>query len=496
MEALLGINVGTTGVTSLIMDARGRVLGRAHLRIGLQTPGPGMAEQDPDEWWRAVGATCREALDSAKGGLSTDIAAVGLSGQTNALVPVDSSGRSLGPAMIWMDRRAGEEARQVQLKVGSQEVARRTGVRIDPFYAYVKMIWASDKWEAFRRCRLTMSSSGWVCQRLCGRAVMDRTQASAAGLVRLQEEKFAVDFLKNIGVPVGKLPPLVPPEEIVGQVSSAAAADTGIKAGTPVAAGLCDVAANALAAGTNRRGDANLKLGTASDLAVCTDRPLPDEQGRTVAYRHALPELWLAVAGESAGGSVHRWFAEGLYRGDDSYRAMEQEAAQAPPGAAGLVFLPYLTGSRSPFWDPSARGLLAGLTLQHGRGHMARAVFEGLSCSLGLRVAVLVKNGIRVGTLSATGGGAQSDLWLQIIADVTGRDVQRLALADIEARGAAVIAGMGCGLIDNPVQLAADTNRPERLFRPNPQQEKMYRDLTKRFETLVRQTGIPDGGSK
>ncbi len=496
MEALLGINLGTTGVTSLIMDARGRVLGRGYARIGLKTPGPGMVEQDPDEWWRAVGSTCRDALDAARGGLSTDIAAVGLSGQTNALVPVDSSGRSLGRAMIWMDRRAQEEARRVAAKVGAPEVARRTGVRIDPFYAYIKMIWASEAWEAFQRCRLSMSSSGWICQRLCGRAVMDRTQASAAGLVRLQEEKYAVDFLKDIGVPVGKLPPLVAPEELVGQVSSAAAADTGIKAGTPVTAGLCDVAANALAAGANRRGDANLKLGTASDLTVCTDRPLPDEQGRTVAYRHALPGLWLAVAGESAGGSVHRWFAEGLYPQKDPYVAMERDAAGTPPGAEGLVFLPYLTGSRSPFWDPSARGLLAGLTLKHTRGHMARAVFEGLSCSLGLRVAILAKNGIRVGALSATGGGTQSELWLQIIADVTGRDVQRLAIADIEARGAAVIAGVGCGLIQNPVQLAADTNQPERLFRPNPQQEKTYRSLLGRFETLVRRTGEQDGGSK
>ena len=493
MEALLGINVGTTGITSLIMDARGQVLSRAYSPIGLQTPGPDQVEQDPDEWWRAVSSTCREALDLAKG---PDIAAVGLSGQTNAVVPVDSSGHALGPAMIWMDRRAREQAAQVRMKVGAKEVAVRLGVRIDPFYAYVKMIWANDKWEAFQRCRLSMSSSGWICQRLTGRAVMDRTQASAAGLVRLQEEKYAVDLLKDIGVPVGKLPPLVPSQEPVGQVSSAAAADTGLKAGTPVVAGLCDVAANALAAGTNRRGDANLKLGTASDLSVCTDRPLPDEHGRTVAYRHALPELWLAVAGESAGGSVHRWFAEGLFPGEDPYTVMEQEAAQAPPGADGLVFLPYLTGSRSPFWDPSARGLFAGLSLKHARGHMARAVFEGLACSLGLRVAVLVKNGIRVGMLSATGGGARSDLWLQIIADSTGRDVQRLVVADIEARGAATIAGVGCGLINNPVQLTADTSQPERMFRPNPQHEKMYRNLMSRFETLVRQTGKQDGGSK
>ena len=492
MEALLGINVGTTGTTSLIMDARGQVLGRAYAQTGLQTPGPDRVEQDPDEWWRAVSATCREALDMAKG---PDIAAVGLSGQTNAVVPVDSSGRPLGPAMIWMDRRASNEAQQVHLKAGAQEVASRLGVRIDPFYAYIKMIWAHSNWEAFRRCRLSMSSSGWICQRLTGRAVIDRTQASAAGLVRLQEEKIAVDFLKNIGVPVGKLPPLVPPEEVVGQVSSAAAADTGLKAGTPVVAGLCDVAANALAAGTNRRGDANLKLGTASDLTVCTDRPLPDEQGRTVAYRHALDDLWMAVAGESAGGSVHRWFAEGLY-GEDAYGEMEQEASRVPAGAGGLVFLPYLTGSRSPFWDPAARGMLAGLTPQHGRGHMARAVFEGLACTLGLRVAVLVKNGIRVGMLSATGGGARSDLWLQIIADATGRDVQRLVVADIEARGAATVAGMGCGLINNPVQLAADRNQPERLFRPNPKHEKMYRDLMGRFETLVRQTGKMDGGEQ
>ena len=492
MEALLGINVGTTGTTCLIMDARGQVLGRGYMQYGLQTPGPDQVEQDPDEWWKAVSATCREALDMAKG---PDIAAVGLSGQTNAVIPVDSSGRPLGPAMIWMDRRAQDEARQVRLKAGVKEVATRLGVRIDPFYAYIKLIWAHTNWEAFRRCRLSMSSSGWICQRLTGRAVIDRTQASAAGLVRLQEEKIAVDFLKNIGVPVGKLPPLVPPEEVVGQVSSAAAADTGLKAGTPVVAGLCDVAANALAAGTNRRGDANLKLGTVSDLTVCTDRPLPDEQGRTVAYRHALPDLWMAVAGESAGGSVHRWFAEGLY-GEDAYASMEQEATQAPPGAEGLVFLPYLTGSRSPFWDPSARGLLAGLTPQHSRGHMARAVFEGLACSLGLRVAVLVNNGIRVGMLSATGGGAQSDLWLQVIADVTGRDVQRLVIADIEARGAATVAGMGSGLINNPVQLAADSNQPERLFRPNPKNEKMYRNLMSKFETLVRQTGKADGGKQ
>ena len=160
------------------------------------------------------------------------------------------------------------------------------------------------------------------------------------------------------------------------------------------------------------------------------------------------------------------------------------------------MFLPYLTGSRSPFWDPSARGLLAGLTPQHSRGHMARAVFEGLACSLGLRVAVLVNNGIRVGMLSATGGGAQSDLWLQVIADVTGRDVQRLVVDDIEARGAATVAGMGSGLINNPVQLAADNNQPERLFRPNPKNEKLYRNLMSRFETLVRQTGKADGGKQ
>ncbi|MBN2497828.1 MAG: hypothetical protein JXR96_24750 [Deltaproteobacteria bacterium] len=291
MQALVGIHVGLEQATTLVADPDGRIVSLARAAIPTHRPEPGKVEQEPDDWWRAVASTCRQALKDAD---VSDFAGVGLASQPNCVVAVDSRGHPLGRALIATDRRAAAVAADLLTRFEPLDVQRRTGSRISATQATIKMAWASRHWDLFQRCRQALSAGGFVGQRLTGRSFLDRTQASVSGFLDVHSRQYAVDHLQALGVPAGKLPSLVDPFEKVGRITSAAAADTGLRAGLWLAGGLSEPAACALAAGLAEPGQALVLPG--GELLVCSAHPVADAQARTYTCLHTLPQRWLVVA--------------------------------------------------------------------------------------------------------------------------------------------------------------------------------------------------------
>lgn len=416
-EAVLGVDVGTTAVKAAVVVADGVVLGSGSVEYPTRYPRPGWVEQDPDDWWRAACGAIRAALAEAG---RREVAAVCVSAQAPTLLALDAQGRPLRPALIWMDRRAEAECALLRETLGEELVQRVTGNRIDPYYVAPKLLWLREhEPEAFAQARVYVQATGSLVHRLTGELTLDREHASLLSLRDLEREEWSEPLCAAVGVTPARFPRLVNGDELVGRVTDAAAEATGLRTGTPVTGGTVDGPAAALEAGAVDEGQAAEMTGTSTVLILPSARPRSEPA--FVAMRHAARGRWLLLGAMVASGGSLRWLRDLL--GEDSFDALTAAAEAEPPGAHGLVFLPYMMGERSPIWDSDARGVFLGLTLASGRGALVRAVLEGAAFAVRHNVEVARAAGIEVGELRSVGGGARSRLWSQIKADVVGLPV-------------------------------------------------------------------------
>jgi len=490
---LLGVDVGTTGTKAVLFDVKGNFVSKGYVEYPVDIPKTGWAEQDPGTWWNAAVESVKSAVQ--KGPVSPDeVTCVGLSGQTNSPSFIGDDGRPLRSCIVWMDRRAEPQASWIRRRIGEERVHRVTGVKVDPFYSYCKILWVKENQpKVLERTRVILQPKDYVGFKLTGEYFLDRPLASSSGLLDTVQGRYAVDLLEEMGLPIEKLPELVSSTEVVGRVTEKAAKVTGLAEGTPVVAGSGDVIVNAVGSGTVELGRAYNKTATASDLVVCVDRPVFDSKFRMVSYLHVLAGKWLLVGG-SGGGVCYRWFRDGFAQqeaelakrlGKTPYAVMDDEAQKAEPGSGNLIFLPYLMGARSPIWDTNARGVYFGISLNHEKRHFIRAIMEGVAYSVRHRMEIMEKElGVQIGEMRAVGGGAKSALWRQIMADVYNKPILLPGGEEQECLGAAILAGVGVGLYRDAIQ-ASDQMIPI-LDRAEPKDENLekYSRLFKVYVSL------------
>lgn len=451
MDTILGIDAGTSGLKAVLVGRDGRTLAAGEGRYPLHTDGP-RAEQTPGDWWAALCAATAAVWQSAPPGAAASVAAVALSGQMQDLILVgdaganpEGDGGAIGPAILYMDCRAQDEADEAARTLGAAELARRTGNLQGAGSLLAKWLWlarhAPERLAAARH--VLLGAHSYLAWRLTGAAAADYTTAATTGLLDLAAAGWVEDWLERLGLDAALLPRLLPASAVCGCLSAAAGAALGLPAGLPVVHGAGDLGATTVGVGAGAPGRAYLYLGTSGWVAASLAHATPNPEGGLFTLRHPDPTAYIQVAPMLTAGGNLAW-ARAQVAGGLDYAGLDAAAASAPPGSRGVLYLPYLAGERSPFTDPHARAGFLGLSAAATTGDLVRAVMEGTAFAYrSLAETVGVEPG---SALYLAGGGGRSALWPQIIADVLGGPVHVAAQPeDAGARGAAVIAGVGLG---------------------------------------------------
>lgn len=446
MELLLGIDVSTTGAKALLIDGKGEVVGSATSPLTLSTPRPLWSEQDPHEWWAGVSRSIRQVLVQT-GASGADVAAVGLTGQMHGLVLLDEQGAVLRPAILWNDQRTAAQCDEIRARLGQEHLIRVTGNDALTGFTAPKILWvAENEPDLYARTRHILLPKDYVRYRLTGEYAIDKAGGSGTILFDLKQRNWSPEVLSALGIPAEWLPPTYEGPEVTGQVSAQAALETGLLLGTPVVGGGGDQAAQAVGVGAVQPGIIALTLGTSGVVFAATQSPLIEPEGRLHAFCHAAPGLWHFMGVMlSAAGSL-QWHRDTLAPGVD-FDALVDDARAIPAGSEGLLFLPYLTGERTPHPDPLARAAWVGLTARHTLAHMTRAILEGVAFGIKDSFTLIQNAGLgSIAQVRISGGGAKSPLWRQIMTDALGVELVTVNTTEGAAFGAALLAGVGTGV--------------------------------------------------
>jgi xylulokinase len=475
MSLLLGIDIGTSGSKAVLIRFDGVVVAEATTEYPMAVPKPGWAEQEPDDWWKATVASVKQVLSRSDG---EAIAGIGLTGQMHGLVLLDDAGKVLRPCIMWNDQRTAAQCAEIEQKVGRAKLIELAGKPALTGFTAGKILWVRENEpEVYRRARHVLLPKDYVRYRLTHALAMDVADGSGTLLMDVRRRVWSDELLRLLDIPREWLPSLHECHEVVAAVSAEAASATRLRAGTPVVAGAGDQAAQSIGTGIAREGIVSVTIGTSGVVFAATNLYRFDPTGELHAYCHAVPDTWhLMGVTLSAGGSL-RWFrdtlceaekAEAARTGRDAYDIITELASTAPVGSDGLLFLPYLTGERTPHADPSARGVFFGLSLRHTKAHMARAVLEGVTFSLRECLDLLCALGQSCARVRVSGGGSRSVFWRQMMADVFGTEIVEVNVTQGAAYGAALLAGVGTGVYSSEEQACERTVRETGSTKPGP----------------------------
>lgn len=453
--ALLGIDIGTSGTKVLLLAESGEVLATAESPHELKTPKPGWTEQDPEQWWRAVQAATRAALKKA-GIRGNQVRGIGLSGQMHGSVFLPEKGtKALRPALLWNDQRTSEQCRQIEEKAGGRRalIDMVSNPALTGFTA-PKILWLMQHEPArYEKCGHVLLPKDYIRLRLTGEYVSDVSDASGTLLLNVKTRTWHDGLIRRLGIDPDLLPALVESQHITGELTEEAARALGLKEGIAVVGGAGDQAAGAVGSGVVLPGLVSASMGTSGVIFATSAGPQTDPAGRVHTMCHAIPETWCVFGCMlSAGGSL-QWLRNALFpaqvaKASDPgglYPCMMEEAEMAPPGAENLFFLPYLTGERCPHPDPKARGAFIGLTPRHQRAHLIRACVEGITFGMKEQIRIFREMGISIRQVRASGGGARSEFWRKLQADMYDAPVVTINASEGAALGVAILAAVGVG---------------------------------------------------
>ncbi len=492
MEPLLiGIDVGTTGTRVLVTEADGSVVSEALREYPLSTPRPLWSEQDPAHWWEATVAALGEALDATPGSRER-LACIGLTGQMHGLVLLDERGAVLRPAILWNDQRTGAQCEAITERVGRERVLALTGNPVLPGFTAPKIEWVREHEPAvFARVAHVLLPKDYLRYRLTGELHSDVADASGTSLFDVGARTWSSEMLAALDVPRAWMPEVHESPDVCARTLALDACR--LPAGVPVVAGAGDQAAQGVGAGILEEGLVSATFGTSGVVFAASDEYRVDPLGRLHAFCHAAPGKWHLMGCVLAAGGSLRWFRDAFCaaeaeraarEGVDPYDALLAEAAQTPPGAEGLLFLPYLTGERTPHPDPLARGAFVGLTLRHARPHLTRAVLEGITYAMRDSLELMRELGITPGEVRASGGGAKSAIWRQLMADVFGCGIVNSSVDHGAAHGAALLAAVGAGAFATVEDAAREGIRWSAPVAPDAAARKAYDASYQRYRAL------------
>lgn len=477
MPYLLGLDIGTSGAKAAVVDPDGRILGVAGQEYAIDQPQPGWAEQDPEAWWRATCAVVPAALEQA-GIPRREVAAIGLSGQMHGTVLLGPDGQPVRPAIIWPDRRSRAEVERAVRETGLRRLARLTANRLAVGFTAASLLWLSaHEPEAVAASEWVLLPKDYLRLRLTGEVATDPSDAAATLLFDVAGRRWSSEVLREWKLPSWLLPPVLESTQVAGQLLPAAAEALGLPRETPVVAGAADQACLALGCGLLDPGLASCTIGSGGQLLSPLAAPGYDPRLRLHTFCHALPERWYAMGAVLAAGLSLRWFRERFCPPDTTYEALAAEAEAVPPGADGLLFLPYLAGERTPHFDPQARGAFVGLTLEHGRAQAVRAIMEGVALALRDALEVMRELGPGPAQIVTAGGGGSRRPWQGILAGALGLPVMNAVGPERTAVGAAMLAGLGVGLYAGPAEARARCVRYEPPVQPEPGAVARYQEL-------------------
>jgi xylulokinase len=491
---VIGCDVGSQGTNAGLYSVDGTLVTSSYETHELSYPRPGWAEQDPDEWVRALHAAIRRLVAAVPEGPSA-VKALSFGSQLDGLVVCDAAGNALRPALIWMDRRAEAQAAALAGRMAPADFYAHVGVNLDSSHAAFKALWVRDNEpEAYAKASMLLPPGAFVLQEAAGVAASDFSNASSLGLLDPRTRRWSEPVLAAAEIGVETLPELGAGTDAVGTVTASFAAATGLSADTVVVMGCGDEMAATLGAGVYAPGDVCDVVGTAEPVCAATSEPRSDASMLVECHPHADADTWLLENPGFVSGGNLRWWRDHFgsterdaeAHGDgDAYDLLARAAGDVPPGADGLLFLPCMQGAMAPEWNGAARGAFFGLSLAHTRAHLTRAILEGSAYALRDILQAMTGAGLDVRRLTIVGGGAKSPLWRQIKADVTGLPVRVPTNVETTATGAAILAAVGsgqhsdlAGAVDAFVSYEPDEHEPD------PERHERYLDSYGRYRDL------------
>lgn len=480
---MLGIDLGTSSLKTLLIDANGCVIASASSEYPIHIPSPGSAEQDPEDWYRAAVDTVRGVMGSS--GIPADqIAGIGLSGQMHGLVAVDKSGIPVRPAIIWADQRSAAQVRGVYERIGSEKLAEWTGNPLSVGFMLASWLWLKENEpQTVEKTRWLLLPKDYLRLRLTGEIGTEPSDAASTSMFDIGQLDWCRPLLETLDISPDILPPVHASREVAEGLASSSAYETGLSPGIPVVFGGADQAMAALGRGVLQPGLLSCSISTGGQLVTPLRTPSHDPRLRVHCYAHALPGLWYLMAATLSAGMSLRWLRDQVARGL-SYAELA-DMAQDIGSSNGLLFLPHLIGERTPYMDPSSKAAFVGLTASHSLAHMVRAAMEGVVYSLRLGMETIEEVGAPVERVLASGGGARHPLWLSLMADIFNRPVEPADVPDASPLGAAWLAGLGVGLIQDLDELPnLNSSQNGIMITPDSDHAKFYEKGYGQFKAL------------
>ena len=490
---ILAHDTGTGGDKAVLCDLNGKVLYSAYQSYGLSYPQAEWVEQDPDELWRTVAATSRQVLQES-GIDPANVIGVGVSAQMWNTLPVDENGKPLTPMLSWLDLRSVRQADRLLTGDTPSFIYKHTGNIPTAKDSIPKILWLKEERpEIWERTAYLLDCKEYILFKLTGKIAIDWVGASVYFLFNPYTKKWSEEVCRELGIPLEKLPPAFPCTDVIGEITPQAARETGLKAGTPVVICAGDVAVAQCGAGANREGKVHLCIGTATWVGISTATFRNDPEKPFWGLNHIDPNKYIIAGEMETGGGALMWFRDVLCQeehrqasaaGKSSYDLLTTMAGSVPPGSDKLIFLPWLSGERAPVLDHYARGGYIGLTMSHNKAHMTRAVMEGVAYHLRWICEAMEKTGFVIDGMNGIGGGCNSPVWIQIIADVTGRPLSVVKNhLEAGAVGAALTVAVGLG-IHPDMDSVDDLVGIDHVVQPDESHQRRYEDLYRIYRDL------------
>ncbi|MEN2974576.1 MAG: xylulokinase [Candidatus Caldarchaeales archaeon] len=494
-QAFLGIDVGTTGCKIIAIDEEGKVLDSEIVEYPIYTPRVGWTEQNPEDWWNAAKEAMRRII-SRKRVPSESIQGIGLTGQMHGLVIIDNEEKIIRPAILWNDQRTFREAEFINNKFSIESIIKITGSIVQTGFTAPKLLWVkNNELENFRRIKKFMLPKDYVGFKLTGDVYTDVNDASGTSLFDVERRRWAEDLITELDLSPQIFPDVLESSEVRGEISKEVADELGLKPGTIVVAGAGDQGAAGVGAGAVTEGILSVNIGTSGVVFTSSDKYRFDPRGRLHAFCHASPSKWHLMGVMLAAGGSLRWFRDtfcqlekiiGELIDEDPYNIIVREAAGLPTGSEGLIFLPYLSGERTPHADPYARGVFFGLSLKHGKGHIVRSILEGVAYGLMNSLELMREVGVTFSEVRLLGGGSRSLLWRRIIADVFGLRTSLLKVDEGSSYGAAILATVGVGVYRNVEDAVSEIVRTVEPLDPDLSEHGKYKKYYELYNRLYK----------